>query len=264
MSQLANADLPTIVRAFGYSPLAPAIWRTDPATGLDHRDLGLDSASEHALRGWHVRTGGRAGSTGALIPPDSPFAFLFVLQGRVTLLESAGVLATMGPMDSAVRHGGGSPLTVEFSHDAEMLMLRATAEQSELFGACRAGEWHVSHEDESSYIGGDGPRRFFRYRDLGVAKATARRIHIHIVRSTARAEPRGTGWHSHSMGQLFYVLRGWADLLIEARPSVRMNVGDAMCLAARMKHDVPDYSQDYLVLEMCIPADYDTIDADQS
>jgi hypothetical protein len=28
-----------------------------------------------------------------------------------------------------------------------------------------------------------------------------------------------------------------------------------------MKHNVPGFTQDYLVLEMCIPAYYDTVDA---
>jgi hypothetical protein len=28
-----------------------------------------------------------------------------------------------------------------------------------------------------------------------------------------------------------------------------------------MSHNVPGFTDDYLVLEMCIPADYDTVDA---
>jgi mannose-6-phosphate isomerase-like protein (cupin superfamily) len=122
------------------------------------------------------------------------------------------------------------------------------------------GRWSITADGEDAYVQGEGPRAYFRYRDLGVAEATGRRIHIHLVRST-KAISGGTGWHSHSMGQLFYVLRGWADLAVERQPWVKMVAGDAMCIAKGMKHNVPGFSEDYLVLEMCIPADYDTVDA---
>ena len=63
------------------------------------------------------------------------------------------------------------------------------------------------------------------------------------------------------MGQIFYILRGWSELVVEDAAAFRMTPGDAMCLAPGMRHNVPGFSSDYLLLEMCVPADYDTIDA---
>lgn len=259
MNAVSAKGYPTIVTRFGYSPLAPAIWRPDAVTGLQYRDLSLAQASGDAFSGRHLRTGGFSKSTSALSSPQSTFIFLFVLAGRVRLETHGQPPVVLGALDSAVRHGPGGEVNLEFSHDAEIVELKSTESGAALFGTGQ-GSWVISHEAESSYHQGEGPRAYFRYRDLGIAEATARRIHIHVVRST-KALDGGTGWHSHSMGQLFYVLRGWADLAVDRQPAVRMSTGDAMCISERMKHNVPAFSADYLVLEMCIPADYDTVDA---
>jgi hypothetical protein len=253
--------LPSIIGDFGYSPLAPAIWQLDPNTALQYRNLSLDRASADALRGVHWRSAGVATETGALADPDSVFSFMFVLAGKVSFKERGGDAVTLNPFDSASRFGSGVDTTWNLSHGTELIEITAQASGAAVLGFERStpGAWRVSREDEASYLTGDGPRRFFRYRDLGVAQASGRRIHVHVVRATQAIEG-GTGWHSHSMGQLFYVLRGWADLAVEHRPWVRMSQGDAMCVAPRMSHNVPGFSVDYLVLEMCIPADYDTVD----
>ena len=183
---------------------------------------------------------------------------MFVLAGHVCMEDFGREAVTLKPLDSATRHGSGCHATLSFSQDAEIILLRASARTGELFNS-GAAAWTYSHETETAYVRGDGPREYFLYRDLKVAVATGRRIHIHLVRST-RAVQGGTGWHAHSMGQLFYVLRGWAELEVERQPYVRMGIGDAMCIAKGMKHNVPAFSDDYLVLEMCIPADYDTVD----
>jgi mannose-6-phosphate isomerase-like protein (cupin superfamily) len=259
MSSPAKQIFPTIVSRFGYSPLGPALWNTDAANVLQFRDLSLAQASGDALLGRHLCTGGLAISAEGLIEPDCAFAFLFVLAGRVTLRSAGQSPVIMGSLDAATRFGTGASTSIDFSHDAELIEMKATPAGAPQLES-GAGTWTFSREAEGDYKQGDGPRAYFRYRDLGVAAATARRIHIHIVRST-KALDGGTGWHSHSMGQLFYVLRGWADLTVESQPGVRMSTGDAMCISSRMKHNVPAFSADYLVLEMCIPADYDTVDA---
>jgi quercetin dioxygenase-like cupin family protein len=258
MNSATVQKFPTIVTRFGYSPLAPALWRTGRVSELQFRDLSLAQASGEALIGHHLRTGGIAVSTEALIEPGSAFVFLFVLAGRVTLRAQGHRDEVLGALDSATRFGSGALARLDLSHDAEIIEMKATAVGAPQFGS-GGGAWTISRETEGDYSQGDGPRAYFRYRDLGVAAATTRRVHIHIVRST-KALDGGTGWHSHSMGQLFYVLRGWADLAVESQPAVRMSAGDAMCISQRMSHNVPAFSADYLVLEMCIPADYDTVD----
>jgi hypothetical protein len=258
MTPADSSTYPTIVSRFGYSPLDPAIWRTDPQSGLQYRDLGLRGASELAFAGMHFRAAGQVQRV-PLVKAGAQFAFLFVLAGRVALIGE-GAPVELKPLDAATRYGGGGDVLLELSHEAELLVFASTGEGLPAFGEGGGGQWSVCREAEDTYVAGEGPRSFFRYRNLGVDKVTGRRIHIHVVRATGAPDPGGTGNHSHSMGQLFYVLRGWADLVVKHRPAVRMWAGDAMCLAARMDHDVPDYSPDYLVLEMCIPADYDTVD----
>lgn len=251
---------PTIVEGFGYAPSQPALWRESETAPLQYRDLSLRQASNDTFVGRHLRTGGAAPSGLSLLAPDAAFAFYFVLSGRVTLRRAGQDDILLHPYDAATRHGLGAPVTWDFSHDAELIELKATPRDASLFGG-GDGWWVVQSEDERDYLQGDGPRAYFKYRDLGVAAATKRRIHIHVVRAT-KALDGGTGWHSHSMGQLFYVLRGWADLQVDRRPAVRMAQGDAMCVPKRLKHNVPAFSADYLVLEMCIPADYDTVDGE--
>jgi mannose-6-phosphate isomerase-like protein (cupin superfamily) len=126
----------------------------------------------------------------------------------------------------------------------------------------RAATPVLTHDRPESYKQGDGPRKYFQYRDLGIAEATGGRIHIHIIRATGPAQPGGTGWHRHTMCQLFYIFTGSAVLEVEPHDAVRMHAGDAMCISAGTRHNVPDFSSDYSLLEVCSPADYDTVDSD--
>jgi mannose-6-phosphate isomerase-like protein (cupin superfamily) len=244
---------------FGYAPLEPALWQTEQDQKIAYRDLGIRSSSSEVFVGAHVRTTGH-GDGSVKLGADMGFAFVFVLCGRVTITPDEGEQIGLRGLDSAVRYGAGQPALVKFSHDAEALIIGSGTTPIGDFGSDGDGRWAVSREEEDAYLVGDGPRSFFRYRNLGVDDATDRRVHVHLVRATRPPAEGGTGYHSHSMGQFFYVLRGWVDLVVKQHPSVRMKAGDGMCLAQRMKHDVPDFSEDYLVLEMCVPADYDTVD----
>lgn len=251
---------PSIVSGFGYSPLAPALWQPEPDVGMAFRDLSLAQASDDALIGRHWRAGGVVVETAALILPETAFAFIFVLAGSVGLQEGDKPPIVLRALDSATRIGAGKATNFTLSHDAECIEIKSSEVGARLLGT-GDGRWLPNHEEETAYVQGQGPRAFFRYRDLGVADASQRRVHIHVVRATRASADNGTGWHSHSMGQLFYILRGWGDLSVERQPGLRMSTGDAMCISPRMKHNVPRFSADYLVLEMCIPADYDTVDA---
>jgi len=255
-------NFPSIVDGFGYSPIAPALWRVEAKTQLQMRNLSLDRASSDVLLSRHFRAAGVMTQTTALCNPASSFAFIFVLSGSVVMQEPGHQAVNLAGLGSACRYGRGAEVTWTLSHDAEVVEIVAAESAAAVLGFAQpsVGQWHVSADQESDYTMGEGPRKYFKYRDLGVAAATNRRIHIHVVRAT-QAIDGGTGWHSHSMGQLFYVLRGWADLAVQHQPWVRMSAGDAMCVAPRMTHDVPGFTADYLVLEMCIPADYDTVGA---
>lgn len=253
---------PTLVEGFGYAPCAPALWRADAGGGLESRDLSLRSASNDTLDAKHIRAGGHVRELDDLIAPNAPFAFLFVLGGVVDLREEGHAPVELKAFSAATRYGAGAPVHWRLSNDAEVFLMVAHRAAASRLGVASdtACSWTISHDTADAYRLGEGPRRFFKYRDLGVAGATARRIHIHVVAATGSVAG-GTGWHSHTMGQIFFVLSGWADLAVDRRPWVRMGPCDAMCLSAGMTHDVPGFSDDYRVLEMCVPADYTTTDA---
>ena len=255
------SPFPSIVSDFGYSPLTTALWRDDASHALSQRDLSMRQASAHVLDARHWRTKGAPVDSNTWAKAHA-FSFLFVLAGKITLREGRKKPVVLGPLDAACRHGYGAPSKWTFSHDAEWVEISASTQGAPTVGVHSPDPqpWHLSSESEPAYALGEGPRRFFKYRDLGVAAATGRRLHIHVVRATGTV-PGGTGWHTHTMGQIFYVLRGWADLAVIHQPWFRMGPGDAMCLGRGMAHDVPAFSGDYLVLEMCIPADYDTAEA---
>jgi mannose-6-phosphate isomerase-like protein (cupin superfamily) len=261
MSSEAPSSYPTLVEGFGYVPCAPAIWRRDDDGGLEYRDLSLRSASQDKMVATHLRAAGQARELTDLVSPDAPFVFVFIIAGTVGMQEEGGERAELGRYAAATRHGAGRPARWRLSPDAEIFLIASPAAAKPSLGVDSDAPmpWKITHESEDAYVLGEGPRAYFRYRDLGVSEATGRRVHIHMVAAT-RSMDGGTGWHHHTMGQIFFVLRGWADLAVERRPWVRMGPYDAMCLSAGMAHDVPAFAADYLVLEMCVPADYDTTD----
>ena len=53
-------------------------------------------------------------------------------------------------------------------------------------------------------------------------------------------------------------LAGWATVAFPGQTPLHYVPGDGLCICAGLQHDVPDFSSDYAVLEMCVPADYDT------
>ncbi len=253
---------PTIVENFSYSPIDPAIWRVDDRTGLEFRDLALDASTHGKLIARHWRNAGTE-KVVDLVDSRSPFAFLFLLSGTVVAEGLGDELVSLLSFSSATRYGRGSATGWRFAPGSELLQIAADNEADDVLGTADITDasWTVTHDSEDAYVVGQGPRKFFKYRDLGTSEATGRRIHIHVV-AVAGEAPGGTGWHRHTMGQIFYVLTGGAQLSLQRQPWVNVKAGDAMCICAGLGHDVPVFTNDYAVLEMCVPTDYDTIDLD--
>ncbi|SCW69939.1 Mannose-6-phosphate isomerase, cupin superfamily [Sphingobium faniae] len=211
------------------------------------------------MTAYHYRADGEAIKTDSLGSQTAPFLFVFVLSGEVEVREGDKT-SVLRALDSWTRYGAGDGIEWAFSHTAEVFVLEGDEAAAKDYGSPDTGGTVITRESEDAYIVGDGPRAFFGYRDLGTAGLTDRRIHIHLVRAVKMSEG-GTGWHSHTMGQIFYILRGQGKLLVEDAAAVKMDAGDAMCIAPGMRHNVPGFSKDYFLLEMCVPADYDTVDA---
>ncbi len=235
--------------AYNYAGAA-AGWRDEPGAIFRWRDLGLGRASGALMSARHCRG---TETPGTAATGDADFRFFYVLGGALTIEDATGENRTLARGGVALLGPRIGHVTRGATTEAEWIEIAAAGAGFDM----PAPRTLYLDETPGSYVVGAGPRRYFAYRDLATAEFTGRRIHIHVVKAL-EPMPGGTGWHNHTMSQLFVVLTGWAKIAVEGRGERVMRAGDAMCLGAGMRHDVPAYSADYTVLEMCVPADYDT------
>ena len=106
---------------------------------------------------------------------------------------------------------------------------------------------------------GEGLRDFFKYRDLGVAEATAGKVVAQLVRAN-RAPEKGTGWHRHEAEvHIVIMLKGWAKFMYGDQDTL-VSAGDCVHQRPGIVHYLYDYSADMEYLEIVSPADFTTID----
>jgi len=106
----------------------------------------------------------------------------------------------------------------------------------------------------------EGLRAYRAYRDLGIAAATGGAVRAHVIRTTRPAPPGGSGLHYHDLDfQMVYVLKGWTRVRFEGAGEFRFEAGDCWLQPPRIRHHVLDFSDDYEVLEITLPADYETV-----
>jgi mannose-6-phosphate isomerase-like protein (cupin superfamily) len=104
----------------------------------------------------------------------------------------------------------------------------------------------------------EGLRPYFTYRDLGIKDATEGKVLAHIIR--ARQPCTGPlGYHSHDLDfQMVYLINGWARLYFEDIGEIRVEAGDAWYQPPGIRHEVLEYSDDWEVIEITMPAEFDT------
>jgi uncharacterized RmlC-like cupin family protein len=120
--------------------------------------------------------------------------------------------------------------------------------------------FHVSHLREEDFRN-DGFRSYTLTRDLGFAKATGGMVQAHINR---RARPFNAAEvskpHFHdTLFQMVYVLKGWVRSEFEGQGVIEMREGSAWIQPPGIKHMVIGYSDDLEILEIILPAEYDTV-----
>jgi uncharacterized RmlC-like cupin family protein len=108
----------------------------------------------------------------------------------------------------------------------------------------------------------EGRRTFFKYRDLGVTKASQGWMRAQVMQAiTGLTAP--TGWHYHVCdGQLVYALKGFVELEFEDGTQCRLETGDSCFIPGGMKHNEIRTSDDVEILEICLPADMGTVPCD--
>jgi uncharacterized cupin superfamily protein len=107
-----------------------------------------------------------------------------------------------------------------------------------------------------------GRRDFFKYRDLGVTKASSGWMRAQVTTAiTGMTQP--TGWHYHVCeGQFVYTLKGWVELEFEDGSSCRLEAGDSVFIPGGLRHNEIRTSDNLEILEVSVPADMGTVPVD--
>jgi mannose-6-phosphate isomerase-like protein (cupin superfamily) len=123
-----------------------------------------------------------------------------------------------------------------------------------------AQRFTVSHLDTSAFV--QGLRRYAQYRDLGISAATDGMVQAHVVRFQPpfRAEEVAIPHYHDVEFQMIYVLKGSMTSEFEGQGTITMRAGSCWIQPPRVKHKVVDYSDDCEVLEIVLPADFETVE----
>jgi len=107
-----------------------------------------------------------------------------------------------------------------------------------------------------------GLRRYAQYRDLGIAAATGGLARAHVIKMIPPCDPAEVSKrHYHDVEfQMIYVLKGWIKAEYEGAGVVTMREGSCWLQPPKIEHTVLDYSDDCELLEIILPADFDTVE----
>ncbi|MBX9823051.1 MAG: cupin domain-containing protein [Afipia birgiae] len=119
----------------------------------------------------------------------------------------------------------------------------------------------VSHHREDDFKA-DGLRAYAEYRDLGIAKGTHGLARAHVIRLIGPCDPKEVSkLHFHGVEfQMVYVLKGWVKTYLEGQGEILMREGSCWTQPPRIKHLIRDYSDDCELLEVILPADFETVE----
>src|SRR5690349_23589464 len=117
----------------------------------------------------------------------------------------------------------------------------------------------VSHHREEDFKT-DGLRAYAHYRDLGIKDATHGLAQAHVIRLQGPCNPQEVSkLHYHDVEfQMVYVLKGWVKSYMEGVGETTFQVGSSWTQPPKIKHLIMDYSDDVELLEVILPADFET------
>jgi len=116
-----------------------------------------------------------------------------------------------------------------------------------------------SHQHEADLE--QGLRTYAKYRDLGIAPATGGMVQAHVIRFVPPFRPDEVSIpHFHDVEfQMIYVLKGWIKSEFAGQGAHTFRAGSCWIQPPRIKHKVLGYSDDCEVLEIILPADFETV-----
>lgn len=119
----------------------------------------------------------------------------------------------------------------------------------------------IARPSNSPFTEAGEERPSWLYRNLGIDRATDGRFHAHIVR-VKQGTNFPASWHAHDYEfSMFYVLKGWVK--IEFEHGVELcDAGCCVYQPPRIPHAVWEFSEDLEVLEIFMPAKFETYDVE--
>jgi hypothetical protein len=119
----------------------------------------------------------------------------------------------------------------------------------------------ISHHREEDFKA-DGLRAYAKYRDLGVAEASAGLARAHVIRLMGPCDPSVVSkLHFHDLDfQMVYVLKGWVKTYMDGVGETTFETGSSWTQPPKIKHLIMDYSDDVELLEIVLPADFKTVE----
>ncbi|MGE3925742.1 MAG: cupin domain-containing protein [Lautropia sp.] len=122
----------------------------------------------------------------------------------------------------------------------------------------------ISHSNgDADFKAGFRPNSL--YRDLGVEAATNGMVLAHVVRAANAFPAEGVGGpHRHLVQfQFCYMLKGWQTMRFEGEDEiVTARAGSAWIQPPGIVHEVLGFSEDREILELILPARYETVEAE--
>jgi hypothetical protein len=117
----------------------------------------------------------------------------------------------------------------------------------------------ISHHREEDFRA-DGLRAYAQYRDLGIADATHGLARAHVIRLIGPCNPEEVSkLHYHDVEfQMVYVLKGWVKTYMDGIGETTFQIGSSWTQPPKIKHLIMDYSDDVELLEVILPADFET------
>ncbi len=118
----------------------------------------------------------------------------------------------------------------------------------------------ANHLNPDAFEG--GLRSYAKYRDLDIASATNGLARAHVIKMLPPCDPAEVSKrHYHDVEfQMIYVLKGWIKGEYEGAGVVTMREGSCWLQPPRIEHSVLDYSDDCELLEIIMPADFETVE----
>jgi mannose-6-phosphate isomerase-like protein (cupin superfamily) len=119
----------------------------------------------------------------------------------------------------------------------------------------------MSHHREEDFKA-DGLRAYAKYRDLGIADATGGLARAHVIRLVGPCNPEEVSkLHFHDVEfQMVYVLKGWVKTWMDGVGETTYQQNACWTQPPKIRHLIMDYSDDVELLEVILPADFETVE----